>query len=169
MANSNLSYSRYWRLVALASVDFCFTIPMSTWGIVLDSRFFEVGPWVSWDNYFHISQYPRAVLDENPVGVIGLAVTQWGTVFCAFVFFGFFGFADEAMENYRLLISTVAERLGRRKVSSSSPPDQLSAMNFSGDEVPQIPESVLDPTSVRRPSVTDAPKSIHLDNALDQV
>jgi len=37
------------------------------------------------------------------------------------------------------------------------------------DEVPREPESVLDPTSVRRPSVPDAPKSVFPDSALDQV
>ena len=49
--------------------------------------------------------------------------------------------------------------------TSSSSSSMLSA----DDEVPQFPGSVLDPASVRRPSVPDAPKSVHPDNAFDQV
>jgi hypothetical protein len=40
-------------------------------------------------------------------------------------------------------------------------------MNSPVDEAHQIPE--FDSASVRRPSVPDAPKSVHPDNALDHV
>jgi pheromone a factor receptor len=51
-----------------------------------------------------------------------------------------------------------------QSTSSSS-----SSVNSPMDEVPRVPESILDPTSVRRPSVPDAPKSVYPDNVLDQV
>lgn len=37
------------------------------------------------------------------------------------------------------------------------------------DEAQRVPESVLDPTSVKRLSVPDAPKSMFPDSVLDQV
>ena len=57
------------------------------------------------------------------------------------------------------------------KLQPYSPTDQSNSSSSSSmiDEVPRIPESVLDPTSVRRPSVPDAPKSVHPESALDQV
>lgn len=58
------------------------------------------------------------------------------------------------------------------KLQPYSPTDQSNSSSSSSsviDEVPRRPDSVLDPTEVRRPSVPDAPKSVHPDNALDQV
>jgi pheromone a factor receptor len=116
-ASSNLTYSSYLRLITMASVDFCFTIPIAIWGIVENTRWGEVRPWVSWADthlgYSHILQFPRAELDQNPVGIISLETTRWAAVLCAFVFFGFFGFADEAKKNYRFLAFTVTKRFSR--------------------------------------------------------
>ena len=60
------------------------------------------------------------------------------------------------------------------KVQPHSPTEQSTSSSSSSmisldDEVPQAPEPVLDPATVRRPSVPDAPKSVHPDNAFDQV
>ena len=253
-ANSNLTYSRYWRLVALASLDFIFTIPFATWGVVGPALWSEVRPWVSWADthwgYSRVFQFPRVLLD--PVSAYSLETTRWAAVLCAFCFFGFFGFADEARKNYRALASTITKRFGYTTFSESaisdsyvhsftsfrfrpclltyplysmvksstgsktgvslpvfitqqieskrdsfdsysdklstsivindydlkaqpySPTEQSTSSSSSSmispiDEVPRVPESVLDPTSARRPSVPDAPKSVFPDSALDQV
>ena len=257
-ANSNLTYSRYWRLVALASLDFCFTIPLASWPIIANTMWSQVHPWVSWADthwgYARVFQFPRILIDQEPVVLYSLETTRWAAVLCAFVFFGFFGFADEAKKNYRLLASTVTKRFGYTtfsetaaisdsyvflllpsfrfrttrlnhtfysmvksgtgskagvslpvfitqqteskrdsfdsysdklstsitigeydlKVQPYSPTEQStssssSSINSPVDEVPRVPESILDPASVRRPSVPDAPKSVYPDSALDQV
>ncbi|KAF9647221.1 pheromone receptor, partial [Thelephora ganbajun] len=115
-ANANLTYSRYWRLIALASIDFCFTVPLAIWGIVQNTLWGKVNPWVSWADthwgYSRVFQFPRILLELKPGVIYSLESTRWAAVFCAFVFFGFFGFADEAKKNYRLLASTVTKRLG---------------------------------------------------------
>lgn len=114
-ANANLTYSRYWRLIALASVDFCFTVPYATWGIV-NVALGDVRPWVSWADthwgYDRVFQYPRVLWEQEPVVAWSLELFRWGAVICAFIFFGFFGFADEARKHYRLAASTVTKRLG---------------------------------------------------------
>ena len=257
-ADANLTYSRYWRLVALSSVDFCFTIPIAVWNIVANLTQSKVHPYVSWEyahwGYSRVFQFPRVELEKNPLAIYLLETTRWAAVVCAFVFFGFFGFADEAKKNYRLLASTVTKRLGYTtftesatisdsyvnssfsfrlrpcvliysfysivksgtgsktsvslpvflahetqikrdsfdsysdKLSTSiiineydakaqphSPTDQSNSSSSSSsmispaDEIPRSPEFVLDPPSVRKPSVPDAPKSVHTDNALEQV
>jgi len=123
-ANSNLTYSRYWRLVALASVDFCFTIPLASWGIIANSMWSQVHPWVSWADthwgYARVFQFPRILIDQEPVVLYSLETTRWAAVLCAFVFFGFFGFADEAKKNYRLLASTVTKRFGYTTFSETA-------------------------------------------------
>jgi len=104
-ANTNLTYSCYWRLVALASVDFCFTIPISIWTTVVNARWNTVHPWVSWADthrkYYRVRQFPR-ILIPNLVILYTLEISRWAAVFCAVLFFCFFGFADEAKKNYRL-------------------------------------------------------------------
>jgi len=103
-ANANLTYSCYRRLVALASTDFCFTIPLALWPIIVNGVMLKVHPWISWADthwgYSIIRQFPR-ILDP-PATIYSFETTRWSAVLCAFVFFGFFGFADEARKNYRL-------------------------------------------------------------------
>jgi pheromone a factor receptor len=237
-ANANLTYSRYWRLAALSSVDFCFTIPLATWNIVVNTTVGTVHPYVSWEyahwGYSRVFQYPRVSLVKFPTIIYSLETTSWAAVLCAFVFFGFFGFADEAKKNYRLLASTVSKRLGYTtftesaaisdsmvksgtgsktgaslpvflahethakrdsfdsfsdKLSTSiilneydlkaqpySPTDQSNDSSSSSmispadsEASPRAPDFVLDHSTPRKPSVPDAPKSVHPDNALDQV
>lgn len=112
--DANLIHSNYWRLVALASIDYIFTIPVVSWSISLNVSWGHVSPWVSWDDthwgYSRVSQYPRILMD--PVQVLLLELNRWIPTFCAFAFFGFFGFADEAKKNYRLMASTLAKLLG---------------------------------------------------------
>ena len=59
------------------------------------------------------------------------------------------------------------------EVQPYSPTEQSSSSSVSSmisltDEVPWVPESVPDPTSVRWTSVPDTPKSVYPDRALDQ-
>lgn len=59
------------------------------------------------------------------------------------------------------------------KVQPYSPMEQSTSSSSSSmispDEVHQVPQTVLDSASARKPSVPDAPKSVHPDNAFDQV
>ena len=123
-ANSHLTYSRYWRLIALASVDFCGTIPFAMWAIIANATASEVYPWVSWADthwgYSRVFQFPRVIMNETPVLVALLETTRWAAVICALVFFAFFGFADEAKKNYRLLASTVTKRFGYTTFSETA-------------------------------------------------
>jgi len=228
-----LTYNRYWRLIILATVDISMTIPISLVLMITNATRSKVLPWVSWANthfdYSRVVQVPVVLLDRNTY--ILFELYRWSIVFCAFLFFAFFGFADEAKKNYRLLASTVTKRFrsttftestaisdsmvksgtaskggvslpvfitqqteSKRdsfdsysdklstsitigeydlKVQPYSPTEQSISSSSSSmihpDEVPQVPESILDSASVRRPSVPDAPKSVHPDNALDQV
>ena len=112
--NASLTYSRYWRLMFMATTDFCFTIPLAMWAIIEDAFSGASQRWISWDNihseYSQIWGYPRTSLTRRLIYVI--EIERWSAVLCAFVFFGFFGLSNEAKKNYRLLASAIAKYLG---------------------------------------------------------
>jgi len=232
ISNNAMTYNRYWRLILLATVDFMFTLPLGIWTMVGNARD-GVSAWVSWDDthsgYSRVFQFPTELLDHE--AIVGLEILRWAAPFCAFLFFAFFGFAEEAKKNYRSLGSTITKRFGfttftesaaisdsmvksgtasqggvslpvfithqtesKRdsfdsysdkfstsitigeydlKVQPHSPTEHSTSSSsssvISSDDVPRVPESILDPTSARKPSVPDAPKSVHPDNAFDQV
>lgn len=137
-SSPNLTYDCYWRLMALASVDFCFTIPLTIWALV-DDALLGIRPWVSWasihSGYTQIIEVPRTTLDQSPVAIQGLELYRWSSVLCAFIFFAFFGFAEEARKNYRLLASTIAKSLGyavfTEGTASSGPHAIDLSLNFA--------------------------------------
>lgn len=217
--NACLSYDRYWRLIALASADFCFTIPLAIRSIVTNSLS-GVSPWVSWADthaeYSRIPQVPRIVVDQDQNAISSYEINRWTPVLCALFFFGFFGFTNEARKNYRLLAATIAKLLGFTFVKNASTPgsyaidhslhfalpmsttqqtvsgrdsdsfsDKLSiavqyhsptnrptstgSTTLSIDEVPRVPEPILDPVLVRKSSAPDTPTFFHQDNSADRL
>lgn len=84
-----------------------------------------VSPWVSWadthSGYSRVFEIPRSVLDQNTVTVSTYEIGRWTPVLGAYLFFGFFGFTDEARRNYRLLASTVAKFLGFSMSAKKTP------------------------------------------------
>jgi len=114
-SNRNLNRSRYFRLMALSSIEILGTIPMSLYWIVYNSKN-GVEPWVSWADthsfYSRIPQFASFIWKNDHAIVVGLEGYRWSLVACAFVFFAFFGFADEARQHYRLVYTSLASRIG---------------------------------------------------------
>jgi pheromone a factor receptor len=156
-ANANLTYSRYWRLIAMASVDFCFTLPLAIWSITANLMWSQVNPWVSWADthwgYSRVFQFPMVVLEQNPVVLYSLQTTRWAAVLCAFVFFGFFGFADEAKKHYRLLASTVTKRLGYTTFAETTAISDSMVKSGSGSKTGvSLPVFITQETDSKRDS-----------------
>lgn len=103
-SSSSLTVHRYMRLVALALTEILCTVPLASYGLYLNLSA-GTDPWISWsDTHFHYSQvdqYPALLWRMDRTAVISLELSRWLPVFCAFVFFGFFGFAQEARRHYR--------------------------------------------------------------------
>ena len=112
---SNLTSSRYVRLMCLAGIELLCTVPLGTYGIYLNIKT-GVSPWISWENvHFDFSRVilvPALLWRDGGVGETSLELSRWLIIVCAFIFFGFFGFADEAKKNYRSALETVAKRVG---------------------------------------------------------
>ncbi|KAG1763918.1 pheromone A receptor-domain-containing protein [Suillus occidentalis] len=114
--NKNLSSSRYFRLMGLAGIEMLCTIPLGIYVIYLNATAQPISPWISWADthldFSRIEQIPSVFWRTSNPTVLSLELSRWLLVVCAFVFFAFFGFADEARKNYRLAYVSVAKRVG---------------------------------------------------------
>jgi len=114
-SNRNLNRSRYFRLMALSGLEILGTLPMGIYWIVYNAKN-GVEPWVSWADthifYSRIPQFASFLWKNDHAIVVGLEGYRWSLVACAFLFFAFFGFADEARQHYRLVYTTLASRIG---------------------------------------------------------
>ncbi|KAI0292308.1 GPCR fungal pheromone mating factor [Russula brevipes] len=121
-ATPGLNHGRYFRLMALSSLDMLLTIPIAVYIVVLDVKQ-GVDPWISWDethfNYSRVVQVPGFVWKNEAHTSQVLEMYRWSLVLCAFVFFAFFGFADEARQHYRLVYNSLARRIGYGTSSGS--------------------------------------------------
>lgn len=104
-ANPTLTANRYLRLMGLASVEILFTIPIATYGMILNITLYPIQPWISWaDTHFNYSQvnlYPAVLWRISRIAVISIELSRALPILCAFLFFLFFGFAEEARRNYK--------------------------------------------------------------------
>ena len=107
---------RYFRLMALAMSDVVFTTPLSIYTIWLNATVSPLGPWVSWEDthfdFSRVERFPAIMWRSNHTLVMVMEFTRWVAPLCAFVFFAFFGFADEARKNYANVFSWIVRRLG---------------------------------------------------------
>lgn len=121
-SHTTLTVSRYFRLMALAMTQMMCTTPLAVFTIVLNATATEVGPWRSWEDthfaYSRVEQIPALFWRSNRLVLISMEFTRWVAPFCAFVFFVFFGFAEEAKKNYGLLFAFLKPTKTR---STSSP------------------------------------------------
>ncbi|KAF8468714.1 STE3-domain-containing protein [Russula ochroleuca] len=112
--SQGLNRSRYFRLMALSATEILGTIPLGTYFIVSNAK--GVRPWESWAemhrHYSKVIQVPSIVWENDPYLAGGLGVFRWSMVASAFVFFAFFGFADEARQHYRRVYTSIASRIG---------------------------------------------------------
>lgn len=113
--NDNLNSGRYFRLMGLASVDLLFTIPLSLY-IIIRSTQIPIHPYISWWNVhqnFHNSILVPAIQWKNiPAVRHSFAFSRTVTIVCPYIFFAFFGFADEARKNYRSAFESLAKKVG---------------------------------------------------------
>jgi len=139
--NTTITFNRYFRLMALATADLLFTIPFSAYIVYANLKFGKVAPWISWDDthsgFSRIDQIPAHFWRSDPAAQFALEFTRWAVVICGFVFFMFFGFADEAFRNYRKAYACVTSRFGAKGASTSTGvQDSLGSQNLPVQSIP---------------------------------
>jgi pheromone a factor receptor len=121
-SHSDITAYRYIRLMCLAGIEALCTVPIATYILAQDLKYLR--PFGGWDKvhwrFSRVSQYPSILWRMEPATVIPLEMTRWSPVACAFIFFIFFGFADEARKHYRLAYTSVAKRVGYTTATSST-------------------------------------------------
>jgi len=120
-SNRNLNRGRYLRLMGLSCIELLGTIPIGTYIIAFYGHYdehFHLKGWESWSqthnngHYSAVFQIPSSYWKNNPDFKNGFEMYRWLLVACAFIFFAFFGFADEARRHYRLAFKSIATRVG---------------------------------------------------------
>ena len=101
--------------MALSATEILGTIPLGTYIIVASAKE-GVTPWKGWaythGNSSAVAQIAGFIWRSVPITHKGLEMFRWSLVACAFVFFAFFGFADEALQHYRRLYTSIASHVG---------------------------------------------------------
>ncbi|ETW79704.1 putative B mating type protein [Heterobasidion irregulare TC 32-1] len=135
-SNRNLNQSRYLRLIALAGIELLGTIPLGSYSLYLNTTNNSIHPWISWaDTHFdfsHVGQIPSVIWRADSQVEASVELSRWLIVLCAFIFFAFFGFAQEARRHYSLVYTHVSSRLGYSTVTTGS-------TNFTGSNSWKLP------------------------------
>ena len=127
----NLNSSRHFRLMGLASVELLFGIPWSIYAtlylniaVAHGASESPIHPYISWKSvharFSYVGQFPAFQWKQYPTVLMSLELNRWSKVLCAFIFFAFFGFADEARKHYRLAYNSVARKVGAPILSAPS-------------------------------------------------
>jgi len=119
-----MTSGRYFRLMGLAGVEVMLTVPLGAFSIYLNASGAPVNRWVSWSNthydFSRVEQFPSVIWRQDQLTEGSIELTRYVVVFCAFLFFALFGFADEARRNYRLAYTSFAKKVGLSTVTDSS-------------------------------------------------
>lgn len=85
-------------------------------------------------DFNRFDQVPAILWRNDNQLAVNLERTRWTVVICGFIFFAFFGFADEAMKNYKLAYNLFARKFGWRLVHipGTTPPGGYSAKASNG-------------------------------------
>ncbi|KAF7372713.1 Pheromone B alpha 3 receptor [Mycena sanguinolenta] len=114
--NSGLTATRYFRLMALASIELFISLPIVTYALYLNISHSPIEPWISWDNvhadFSNILQVPAIIWRADSHSEASVELTRWTGVICALVFFAFFGFAAEARKHYRFAFWAIVKPCG---------------------------------------------------------
>lgn len=124
-SNPSLTSGRYFRLMALALTDLVLTVPFGIYEIYSNAADGNVYPWKGWAdthyNFSRVESFPARLWRAQPAIAIPLELNRWIVPACAFVFFAYFGFAEEARKNYSAAYCVLTSRLACLR--RSQPPD----------------------------------------------
>ncbi|KAJ4477083.1 pheromone A receptor-domain-containing protein [Lentinula lateritia] len=162
-SNGMINPSRYLRLMLLALIDIMCTLPIGTYTIYISLKGLPLAPWISWDDthfdFGFVQLIPAVIWRSDFRTYTSVQITRWLPIVCAFVFFALFGFAEEAMKNYRRAFWFFVKPFGfhpvsRRRTNGGKGQSALSALKSlklrSDDK--DLPPAYVNPTEPVIPS-----------------
>ncbi|KAH9916389.1 STE3-domain-containing protein [Epithele typhae] len=151
-SGSALTVNRYYRLMALACIEILFTTPLGIYELYSNGASGALQPWLGWDdthfNFSLVLEVPAIIWRSNKSLLIPLELGRWVLPLCAFTFFAFFGFAEEARRHYRMVLRFFSARFAslRLFVFKARFPVARSAITKHDLPVHRLPsEDVLPP------------------------
>ncbi|KAF8143356.1 pheromone A receptor-domain-containing protein [Mycena galopus ATCC 62051] len=155
--NANLSLNRYLRLMLLAGTDLILTIPLGAFVLYVAAVVNGISPWISWDNthsnFSRVVQVPGVFWRANVWDVASVEGLRWMTVGAGLLFFAYFGFADEAVKNYRGAWYNVARRVGLSVASTAG----TGTLSSSGPQMSSgRPVFIRKQSTLKRDSLFDS-------------
>ncbi|TRM58341.1 pheromone A receptor-domain-containing protein [Schizophyllum amplum] len=168
-SNSTLSVSRYLRLMALALTEIMCTTPMGIFVIILNAKATPVSPYVSWEathwGYSRVDQVPAILWRSDRLLVASYELTRWSSPAIGFIFFFYFGFAQEARRNYAAAWSAVRRFLRIPETLPSLPGSKKPfAMPSMGNSLPAKAKAYPAPPkqyASNKPYATPIPIHMH--------
>ena len=136
-SNKNPNQNRYIRLIALSSCQILTSLPFALFGLYVNAHVLTVYPWISWDDthshYYFVGQVPSFMWRASPISEVMVELSRWIPVVSAFLFFAFFGFAEEAVKHYRKAYTFASSSLhlpNRLKSRATSSPPYTPSSSF---------------------------------------
>lgn len=130
LSGHRINANRYFRLMTIAGINIITVTPLGIFFLVFNATAHKVSPWVSWSdthfNYSKVVQYPALLWRYNSGVEASLELGRWLVVLEAVLFFGLFGFAEEAMKNYKVALDTLSKKTG---IMSTSGSETLTSSN----------------------------------------
>ncbi|KAI0830080.1 putative fungal pheromone GPCR, STE3-type [Trametes gibbosa] len=165
--SSSMTLSRYFRLMLLACIDMACNVPLTVLNMYINNDGVQMSPWVSWANthynFSHVEQIPSILWRSNRAFVVSAELGRWIFPCCALIFFGLFGFAEEARKHYSATFWSIANRFGYKKPERTCPTKQsipsfvrASDFNKSADNDVLPPYSLPTPVHCKRPESFDS-------------
>lgn len=167
--NNNLNSSRYFRLMGLAGIEMLLGIPWACYvSIYLNIRQ-GVHPWKGWADthldFSHVYQIAAVQWQSNEIEMVTLEISRWSSIICAFIFFGFFGFADEARKNYRSAFYSFAKKVGITTANQSSgTSSSFGSRQMSSSGRATLPVFIRRETVLKRDSFNSCLTNITIDD-----
>lgn len=129
-SQSGVTSSRYFRLMALASVEAIWTTLVCVLVLVWNVTDFPLRDYTNWADvhyaFSRVGQFPTVLLPAS--FVTRTAFTMWVSVGVSFTFFFFLGLGQEAVEEYKRVIDTVRTKVFRMKPRSQ----RIQGSTFGG-------------------------------------
>ena len=101
--------------MALALTSLIITVPLGIYEIYSNTVDAPVQPWTSWKDvhygFSRVDQYPAFLWRAIPTLAVPIELSRWTVPAIAFIFFAYFGFAEEARRNYRLAFLALNTRV----------------------------------------------------------
>lgn len=109
--------------MCVAAISGLATIILCSYNLYVTTAATQVLPWRGWadthSDYRRVEQFPAMIWHLIPGKVLALELTRWLAVFAAFIFFAFFGFAEEARKNYSSAAQSIGKHVGISSTEST--------------------------------------------------